>query len=108
MDSATPTRVVLYAHGSGTPVPAAEFVYQGDQGDQGVRMRVLDEVWSAVARDFFEHGVPSLAQDRQVLAAEGGAFMEALLEPRSMSYYSFVDSSGDAPGDDRVIDSNRG
>lgn len=105
MDSTTPTRVVLYAHASGTPVPAAEFVYRGDQG---VRLHVLDEVWSAVARDFFEHGVPSLAQDRQVLAAEGGAFMEALLEPRSMSYYSFVDSSGDAPGDDRVIDSNRG
>lgn len=95
MTDPAPTRVVLYSYGTGAPAPAAEFRWQ--QGES-VSLTVLDPAWSAVAEDWFAHGVPVPAEQRRITPDDAPAFMQALLRPLNATYYGFVDESGgDAP-----------
>ncbi|GLY78918.1 hypothetical protein [Actinoallomurus iriomotensis] len=85
----TPTRVTLYARATEAE-RVAEFRWSPESG---VSLTVFDPEWGALARDYYENGVPLIRENRRVPAGEGAAFMRALLERRNMSYYSLVDES---------------
>jgi hypothetical protein len=88
----SPTRVVLYVlQRDGSELVAAEFLHP--PGGR-VTVDVHEPVWGDQARRMFAHGVPSRAQRRVVRAAEGAAFMRALVEPRLSTYSHLVDKSG--------------
>lgn len=87
-----PTRIVMYSILSGEPKPIAEFRWSPESG---VTLVELDSRGSRLARDIYEHGADSYAERRMVPRSEGAAFMRALLQPNRMSYYGFVDRSGD-------------
>lgn len=93
MTAAAPTRVVLYSYGTGAPEPAAEFRWQPGGS---VSLTVLDPKWSALAEDWFAHGVPVPAEQRRITHDDAPAFMQALLLPLNATYYRFVDESGGA------------
>jgi hypothetical protein len=87
---AAPSLVVLYALATGRPVAVAAFRHDAAAG---VTVEVRDEEWGAVARRYADHGVRSLCRGRVIQPHEGAAFMRALVEPRLLSYYAFVDES---------------
>jgi hypothetical protein len=86
----TPTRVVLYANNTGEPRRVAIFRWSEETG---VTLETLDPGWSRLATQYFNHGVQLMGQRRMVLPTEGPAFMQALLQPFRMSYYSLQDES---------------
>ena len=90
MTGGTPTRVLLYAYAHSEEHPVAEFRWSPESG---VTMTVLDPAWARLAEEYFTGGVPLAEEERAVPAAEGEAFMRALLQPTQMTYYAFVDAS---------------
>jgi hypothetical protein len=90
MTDPVPSRVALYANNTGEPRRVAYFHWSPDDG---VRLELLDQEWSRVAKQYYERGVELPAERRMVLPAEGPVFMRALLQPFRMSYYSLRDES---------------
>ncbi|MEU8181129.1 hypothetical protein AB0B85_01290 [Micromonospora sp. NPDC049044] len=88
MTEQAPTRVALYSFAQHTNRRVAEFRWQPGQP---VSLDILDPQWGALARDFYDNGVPA-GPDR-VLPQSGPDFMRALLQRFRMSYYKFVDES---------------
>ena len=86
----TPRRVVLYANQPEKPVRAAVFTWSKERG---VELEILDPDWGRVAEGLFRNGVPLDSERRSVSKDEGPAFMRALIEPRSLTYYSYIDES---------------
>jgi hypothetical protein len=95
MTGSPPTRVSLYAYVASDEHPVAEFRWNAESG---VTLTILNADWSRLAQEYFTQGAPLDREQRVVPAAEGEAFMRALLEPRQMTYYAFVDESTAAPG----------
>ena len=92
MTEQTPTRVAVYSFAQHTNRRVAEFTWQPGQA---VTLNILDPNWSALAKDFYDNGVPLGAG--RVLPAAGAEFMRALLQRFRISYYRFVDESDSAP-----------
>jgi hypothetical protein len=91
MTGGTPTRVLLYAYAASEEHPVAEFRWSPESG---VTLTVLDPAWGRLAEEYLARGVPFAEEERAVPAAEGEAFMRALLQPSQLTYYGFVDASG--------------
>ncbi|MGI5228211.1 hypothetical protein [Actinoallomurus sp. CA-142502] len=90
MSDNAPTRVALYVSASGTDERVAEFRWSPGSA---VELTVFDPDWGTLAEQYYRRGVPLVTEMRTVPRSEAEAFMRALLEPRSMSYYEFVDES---------------
>ncbi|WP_246868892.1 ADP-ribosylglycohydrolase family protein [Saccharopolyspora sp. ASAGF58] len=56
-------------------------------------LNVLESERGNVPRGFYKKGIQSRVEGRDVFPDDGPVFMQALLERRQMSYYSFVDES---------------
>ncbi|MFD0365955.1 hypothetical protein ACFQZZ_31335 [Nocardia sp. GCM10030253] len=91
-ESSTPTRVVLYTYAKDLrPEKVAEFTWSTDAG---VALRIIDDEWGSLAREYYRDGVLSKSERRVVLPAEGPSFMRALVQPSRSTYYRFADESG--------------
>lgn len=88
MTEQVPTRVALYTSARHTSRRVAEFRWQPGQA---VSLDILDPEWGALARDFYDNGVP--VGSGRVPPQAGPDFMRALLQRFRMSYYRFVDES---------------
>jgi hypothetical protein len=86
----TPTRVLLFAFAHSEEQPVAEFRWSPESG---VALVVHDPAWARLAREYFTRGIPLPDEERVVPAADGEAFMSALLRQSEMTYYGFVDAS---------------
>jgi hypothetical protein len=96
MTDQRPTRVVLYSYANGlTARPVAEFRWSPESG---VSLVVHDVAQSRLAADYYANGMRSERDGRVVPAAEGPAFMRALLEPKLMTYSRFVDETPERAG----------
>jgi hypothetical protein len=80
-----PCLVVLYVVRTGRL--GAEFSW-GPRS--GVSLRVFDDKWGDLARQDYDEGVSSYAEDRMIPREEGEAFMRALLEPSQSSIARYV------------------
>ncbi|MEV2226469.1 hypothetical protein AB0E01_42450 [Nocardia vinacea] len=102
MSASGPSLVVVYDLGSGRPERVAEF-RRTPRGD--VALTVIEPPGCLLARRWYDNGIEILGQHRRVLRTDGAAFMRALLQPFSMSYYRFIDESmreGDGARQDAV------
>ncbi|MDG4789745.1 hypothetical protein O7626_28110 [Micromonospora sp. WMMD1102] len=90
MTEQAPTKVALYSFAQHTNRRVAEFRWQPGEA---VSLTILDPEWAALARDFYNKGVP--AGPGRVSPETGPEFMRALLQRFRMSYYKFVDESGE-------------
>src|SRR3954468_23001718 len=99
MSGRTPTLVSLYAFIASDVDPVAQFRWSAESG---VTLAVLNPEWGRLAQEYFTRGAPLDREQRAVPAAEGEAFMRALVEPKQMTYYGFRDESPDAGRPDKV------
>lgn len=60
-----------------------------DWTDEGIALEILDERWERMARKYYSEGILLHRIGAMVTAEHPELFMEALLEPRNMSYYDF-------------------
>jgi len=93
MSEKSPTLVAFYWLGTGGRTRAAEFRLNAAGA---VEFEVFDSSKSLGAQGYFEHGVDLAAESRTVTAAEGPAFLSALLQPFRTTYFEFVDESPEA------------
>ncbi|MEU6858013.1 hypothetical protein AB0B28_03930 [Glycomyces sp. NPDC046736] len=59
------------------------------RGGDGVTLEILDERWESMARKYYTEGILSYRLGAVVTPAHPERFMEALTEPRNMTYYAF-------------------
>ncbi|PRY59043.1 hypothetical protein [Glycomyces artemisiae] len=57
--------------------------------DDGITLDILDDRWERMARDYLTDGILHQRLGAVVTADHPDLFMEALLEPRNMTYYDF-------------------
>lgn len=57
--------------------------------EEGVTLEVLKEGGGPMAREYFTEGILSYRLGEFVTPSQPEEFMEALTEPRNMSYYAF-------------------
>ncbi|MEU5877677.1 hypothetical protein [Spirillospora sp. NPDC047279] len=57
--------------------------------DEGIALEILDERWERMAREYYSEGILLHRIGAMVTAEHPDLFMEALTEPRNMTYYDF-------------------
>jgi hypothetical protein len=83
--SGIPRKIGFYALQPGGMRKVAEYAWT----DAGVGIEVLDEKYERMARGYFTEGILLQRIGKLVTAEHPELFMEALVEPRNMSYYDF-------------------
>jgi hypothetical protein len=83
--SGIPRKIGFYALQPGGMRKVAEYV----RTDEGVALQILDGKYERMARGYLTEGIQLQRIGKTVTAEYPELFMEALVEPRNMSYYDF-------------------